>query len=294
MASMRDIRRRIKSVRSTAQITKAMQMVAAAKMRRSQQAALNGRPYALMLHNMLVSIHSHLGADAMENGLCAVRPVKKEAVILITTDKGLCGGLNTNLIREASKFKGDQVVFMAVGKKGSQFVHRTKRKLIGEFSFHDTPQYSEARAIVKMATSLFLEGEVDKVSIVYPRFKNTMSQIPSLLPLLPLAELKPIAQKEYVVDEEKTASASQTDMLFEPSAKALYDSLLPHYMNTVIYHILLETRACEFSARMVSMKSATDNANSLIKELTIHYNKLRQTGITNQLLEIASATSALS
>lgn len=295
MGSTRDIRRRIKSVASTAKITKAMQMVAAAKMRRSQQAALDGRPYAITLHNMLVSIQSYLAADEEASPLTVKRPVQREAAILVTTDKGLCGALNTNLIREASKFDTESTVFLTAGRKGSQFTHRTKRKLIGEFSFQDTPQYSEARAIVKMATSLFLDKEVDKVSVIFPRFKNTMSQIPTCVQLLPIAELKPVPlAKSSQNKEENLASSSGSDMIFEPSPKALYESLLPHYMNTLVYHVLLETRACEFSARMVSMKNATDNANALIKELTIHYNKLRQAGITNQLLEIASATSSLS
>ena len=294
MASMRDIRRRIKSVTSTSQITKAMQMVAAAKMRRSQLAALNSRPYAGMLHNMIVSISARLGELASENPLCSGRPVRKEAVILVTTDKGLCGGLNTNLIREASKYDPANTVFLAVGRKGAQFVHRTKRNLVGEFSFSDTPKYMEARPIVKMAVDLFLSGEVDKVGVVYPSFVNTMSQVPTSGVILPLLELKPIAGSEYMVDGGEDGDKSRTDMLFEPSERGVFDKLLPHYMSTMIYHVLLETRACEFSARMVSMKNATDNANSLIKELTVHYNKLRQTGITNQLLEIASATSALS
>jgi len=292
---MRDIRRRIRSVASTAKITKAMQMVAAAKMRRSQQTALNGRPYAITLHNMLVSIQSCLSADEDASPLTLKRPVQREAVILVTTDKGLCGGLNTNLIREACKFDSANTIFITAGRKGSQFIHRTKRKLVGEFSFQDTPQYSEARAIVKMVTSLFLNGEADKVSVIFPAFKNTMTQVPTSVPLLPITELRPIGGTNAKLQEGDSFSSSQYgDMVFEPSAKALYDSLLPHYMNTLIYHVLLETRACEFSARMVSMKNATDNANSLMKELTIHYNKLRQTGITNQLLEIASATSALS
>ncbi len=291
MPSMRDIRRRIKSVTNTAQITKAMQMVAAAKMKRSQQAAINGRPYAIILHNMLTTIHNQIGNEVQENPLCVKRPIKNEAVILVTTDKGLCGGLNTNLLREAAKFDSQKTLFLAAGRKGSQFVHRTGRNLVASFTFHDTPQYSEARAIVKMAISLFLEAKADRVSVVYPGFKNTMTQIPLCMPILPISELKPIQSASFnsnVADEKSDNSV----MIFEPSAKALFDSLLPHYMNTIVYHILLETKACEFSARMVSMKNATDNANTLIKELTVHYNKLRQTGITNQLLEIASATSA--
>lgn len=294
---MRDIRRRIKSVKSTAQITKAMQMVAAAKMRRSQQAALNGRPYAILLHNMLISINNRLGSEALENPLYIARPIKKEAVILVTTDKGLCGGLNTNLLREAAKFDAQNTLYLTAGRKGSQFVHRTKRQLAGEFSFQDTPTYAEARVIVKMAVELFLTKQVDKVSIIFPRFKNTMCQIPTVLTVLPLQELKFLPSAQYQVDEEASENSKEafhTDMIFEPNAKALFNKLLPHYLHTTIFHILQETRACEFSARMVSMKGATDNANSLIKELTLHYNKLRQTGITNQLLEIASATSALS
>lgn len=288
---MRDIRRRLKSVKSTAQITKAMQMVAAAKMRHAQQLALQNRPYTIALHNMLTSVVSKLGAALCQNNdLCVSRPIQKEAVILITTDKGLCGSLNANLFKEVMKLPS-QTAVIAAGKKGAQFAHRTKKELLAEFSFHDTPKFAEARAITKLATGLFLEKKVDKVSVICPAFKNTMSQHPITVPLLPVSNLESIISDEFCIDSKKLESL---DMLFEPSENELFNALLPHYLNNKLYHCLLETKASEFSARMVSMKGATDNANSLTKELTVHYNKLRQTGITNQLLEIASAKASLS
>ncbi|HKI69664.1 MAG TPA: F0F1 ATP synthase subunit gamma, partial [Verrucomicrobiae bacterium] len=165
MPSTRDIRRRIKSVKNTAQITKAMQMVAAAKMRKAQLAALAGRPYAALMNNVL----GELGKDSEDfrHPLMAEREIKKTAVILVSTDKGLCGALNANLMREAAKLNKDTTVFICAGKKGSQFIARTRRQLAAEFTYKDSPAFSEARAISKFARDLFLKGEVDRVELFY-------------------------------------------------------------------------------------------------------------------------------
>ena len=187
MASTRDIRRRIKSVKNTAQITKAMQMVAAAKMRKAQQAALVGRPYAKLLNVMMAEAAT--GTVGFDHPLMQTRPVGKRAVILVSSDRGLCGGLNSNIFREASKLDKNTTVFVTAGKKAAQFIARTKRTLAGEFSYKDTPEFAEARAISKFVQQMFLKGEVDAVDILYPRFVNTLTQQPSLVPFLPIGKL---------------------------------------------------------------------------------------------------------
>jgi F-type H+-transporting ATPase subunit gamma len=291
MASTRDIRRRIKSIKNTSQITKAMQMVASSKMRKAQQAALAGRPYAAMMNNVLAEVTHHAGD--FQHPLMAERPVHKRAVILVSTDRGLCGGLNSNLLREAVKCDREQTVFIAAGRKGSQFVARTKRRLAAEFTYQDVPQFSEARAIAKFATDLFLKGEVDHVEILFTNFISTISQRPQRSTLLPVSEIQALGTEVpgEMVDEKPLNGA--TEFIFEPSAARVFESLLPHYLGFRVYQILLEAKASEHSARMVAMKNATDNAHQLIKDLTLEYNKLRQSNITKELLEISSATMAM-
>src|SRR5205809_4642558 len=187
MASTRDIRRRIKSVKNTAQITKAMQMVAASKMRKAQQAALAGRPYATLMNKVLAQVTAYAGD--FTHPLIEVRPVKKRAVILVSSDKGLAGALNSNLTREAAKFDRDTTVFITAGRKGSQFVARTKRKLAAEFTYKDAPLFAEARAISRFGRDLFTKGEVDRVDVVFTKFISTLNQKPETLQLLPIGEL---------------------------------------------------------------------------------------------------------
>lgn len=187
MPSTRDIRRRIKSVKNTAQITKAMQMVASAKMRKAQLAALAGRPYASLMNEVLAAATA--GAGEFSHPLMEQRPVKRRAVIIISTDKGLCGALNTNLLREATRFEKETSVFICAGKKGAQWVARTKRDLGAEFSYKDTPHFAEARAISKFAQQLFLDGKVDRVDVVYTNFISTLVQKPEVRQLLPLVNL---------------------------------------------------------------------------------------------------------
>src|SRR6516162_7133749 len=186
MASTRDIRRRIKSVKNTAQITKAMQMVASAKMRKAQQAALVGRPYAQLLNEIMAAAAKNtIGFD---HPLLETRPVNRRAVVLVGTDRGLCGALNSNLFREASKLDKNTTVFITAGKKAAQFVARTKRTLAAEFSYKDTPDFAEGRAISKFVQQMFLKGEVDAVDILFPRFINTLTQQAVLVPFLPIGK----------------------------------------------------------------------------------------------------------
>jgi F-type H+-transporting ATPase subunit gamma len=287
MNSPRDLRRRIKSVGGTSQITKAMQMVAASKMRKAQDAALAGRPFVHLLYRIQRQATTRL--RDFSHPLLAVRPVRKRAVILIAADKGLCGSLNSNLFRLASEFDPQSTLFITAGRKAAQFIARTGRQLVAEFSYTDTPEFSEARAIAACARDLFLKQEVDQVRIVAMRFINTLAQEPLSVEFLPVGEIK--ALKIPGAEPEEKLAADTTECLFEPNPKAVLAYLLSHYLDVYIYQVLLNAKASEQSARMVSMKNATDNAESLIEDLSLEYNKLRQGNITKELLEIAGGQS---
>jgi F-type H+-transporting ATPase subunit gamma len=292
MPSTRDIRRRIKSVKNTAQITKAMQMVAAAKMRKAQQAALLGRPYADLMNAILAEAGPRI--VSFQHPLMEIRPVKKRAVIVVTSDRGLCGGLNGNLFREAAKLDKNVTVFVTAGRKGAQFISRTKRSLAAEFTYKDTPTFAEARAISKFVQELFLKGEVDAVDILYPKFVSTLEQVPKTVPFLPVGKIQPVTVGINAPSQEMPTAGVRTDTFeFEPDEKTVLGALLPHSLNFQMHQILLETKASEQSARMVAMKNATDNAKEIIKGLTLEYNKLRQANITKELLEITTAQMAV-
>jgi F-type H+-transporting ATPase subunit gamma len=291
MPSTRDIRRRIKSVKNTSQITKAMQMVAASKMRKAQQAALAGRPYATLMNDVLAEVTYHAG-DFM-HPLMEKREGNKRAIILISTDKGLCGALNSNLMRESAKFDKATTVYIAAGRKGSQFIARTKRQLAAEFTYKDAPLFSEARAISRFARDMFLKGEADRVDILFTNFISTLNQKPDVFPFLPVGQIKGVVAGVHGHATEEKLLKGATEFLFEPNVEEVFGALLPHYLNFQVYQILLEAKASEHSARMVAMKNATDNAKQLIKDLTLEYNKLRQSNITKELLEITSAAMAM-
>lgn len=283
-ANTRDIRRRIKSVKNTAQITKAMQMVAASKMRKAQQLALDGRPYTSLLHKMSLALRDQTGEKT--HPLLTVRPVTKELVLIIATDKGLCGALNTNLLREAAQFNRDITTFITSGKKASQWVARSKRDLLADFPIRDTPSFAETKVISNFIIEKFLAGDIDKVTILFTRFVNTLTQTPTAATLLPVT---PFGAENQAYSE----AATSEEITFEPDASTFLDSLMPYYVHLLVYRAVLEARASEHSARMVAMKSATDNAKSLIKDLTLEYNKLRQASITTELLEISTAQMVL-
>ena len=282
MASTRDIRRRIKSVSSTAQITKAMQMVAASKMRKAQQAALNGRAFAGLLYRLQREATTQ--AVDFSHPLLEVREVRKRAVILIGGDKGLCGALNSNLFRLASQFDPQTTVFITGGRRAAQFVARTRRQLFAEFAYGDSPRYPEAKAIAACARDLFLSGQVDQVQVIATRFINTLTQEPVCFEFLPVGAIKGLKLPGAPLEED--LAANRMEYQFEPSPESFLGYLLSHYLNIYIYEVLLNAKASEQSARMVAMKNATDNANTLIKTLTLEYNKLRQGKITTELLEI--------
>jgi len=288
MQSPRDILRRIKSISSTAQITRAMQMVAASKMRKIQEATLAMRPFVRVMYRIQRAATAHVGE--FTHPLLQAREIRRRAVILIGTDKGLCGPLNSNLFRLAAQFDPDSTVFITAGRKAAQFVARSQRKLIAEFTYSDTPRFPEARTIATFACDLFLKGEVDQVLVVATKFINTLTQNPVCLEYLPVGEIKGMHLPGVELKGEPTGDTTET--LFEPSPEALLSYLLSRYVNIYIYQALQNAKASEQSARMVSMKNATDNAEDLIRDLTLEYNRLRQGNITQELLEIAGGQAA--
>jgi F-type H+-transporting ATPase subunit gamma len=283
MHSPRDLRRRIRSISSTAQITKAMQMVAASKMRRAQLAALAGRPFVQVLYRIQREATTRMGE--FSHPLLESREVHKRAVILVGADKGLCGALNSNVCRLAADFDPQTTLYITAGRKAAQFIARTGRQLVADFAYTDTPRISEARAISAFARDLFLKREVDQVQVIATRFVNTLTQQALCLDYLPVGEVRTI--KIPGVRSEEDLSNDTTESLFEPSPEFVLSYLISHYLDIYIYQVLLNAKASEQSARMVSMKNATDSAESLIKDLTLEYNKLRQGNITKELLEIA-------
>lgn len=294
MPSTRDLRRRIKSIKNTSQITKAMQMVAAAKMRKAQNAALAGRPYTELLNQMLGNLQKDV--SDFTHPLMEVRPVKKTAVLIISTDKGLCGALNTNLLREVLPYNKETTHYVSAGRKGAQFVHRTRRTLKAEFTCKDAPEFIEARAISRLLQEQFLSGEVDKVDVLFTNFVSTIRQEPTIRQLLPIVEIQKLdadlVDKDKNVTVDKSGS-NHVEFAYEPTASAVMGSLMPHYLNYLLFQFMLEAKASEHSSRMVAMKNATDNAKQLIKDLTLEYNKVRQAAITSELLEITTAAMAM-
>jgi F-type H+-transporting ATPase subunit gamma len=299
MPSTRDIRRRIKSVKNTAQITKAMQMVASSKMRKAQLAALAGRPYAILMNRVILSASKN--SQDFVHPLMEKREVRKRGVLAVSTDKGLCGALNANMAREVMKWDKESTVFITAGRKGAQFIARTKRNLAAEFLYKDAPVFAEARAISKTLQEMFLKGEVDCVDVIFTRFVNTLTQRVEVRRLLPIGETQRLLNETSVTPQQKAEmeqraapEAGGLEHLFEPGAEQVLGAILPHFLNFIVYQVLLEAKASEHSARMVAMKNATDNAMQLIKDLTLEYNKLRQANITKELLEITTAQMALS
>src|SRR5437773_3227796 len=283
MHSTRDIRHRIRSVDNTARITKAMQMVAASKMRKAQEAAVAGRPFVRLLYRM--QRETTIRMAELNHPLLEAREIRKSAVILIGADRGLCGALNSNVFRLALQFDSKSTLFITAGRKAAQFVAATRRNLAGEFHYGDVPRFDEARAIASFARDLFLKKEVDEVRVVATQFVNTLTQQPVSLEFLPVGEIKQLEIPG--AEPEERLTGTEAECLFEPRPEAILSYLLSHYLNIYIYEALLNAKASEQSARRVSMKNATDNANTLIKDLTLEYNKLRQGNITKELLEIA-------
>lgn len=297
MANLRDIRRRITSVKKTAQVTRAMQMVAAAKMKKAQNQALAGRGYADQLNQVLTNLKANV--DEESHPLLEKREGNKTLTLLISPDKGLCGGLNTNLLKEVAKNHNDETSYVSAGRKGNLFVVKCGYDVLAKFDILDPVPFSLARPIAKFLTEQFLSGEFDVIKVAFTNFVSTLTQQPHVTQLLPIEASKLAEKQDYEgvgkdkVTETDHASALENEYKFEPSPEAVLDSLLPLYVNFQIYQMLVEARASEHSARMVAMKGATDNAKNMIDDLTLDYNKLRQAAITAELLEITTAMKAM-
>jgi F-type H+-transporting ATPase subunit gamma len=284
MPSLKALRKRISTVRSTQQITKAMKMVAAAKLRRAQEAAERARPYA----DKLVEMFGAVVADLEENvhPLLARRDEQRIELVVVTSDRGLCGGYNSNLIRKAEAFvrehPGKQIVFTVVGKKALESYRRRGGKLVGEvIDLMSRPAIDSARAIAQGITERFANGETDAVYLVYSRFQSAISQIPTVRPLLPVAL------------PESTAKSQPVEYIYEPKRPELLAALLPRYIETLLMQALLEAVASEHGARMTAMENATTNASEMIGRLTLSMNRARQAAITTELMEIVSGAEAL-
>jgi F-type H+-transporting ATPase subunit gamma len=287
MATIRQIRRRIRSVSSTAKITKAMELVAASKMRRAQMRALAARPYADKLRGMLADLAESLASLQVGtlHPLLERREVRDVAIILITPDRGLCGGLNANLNRRAAAFaleqRGARVRLVCVGRKGRDFFTRAGYPILGEFTkLGDYPSHEDTRPIARLVMDDYVAGVVDQVFLIYPLFINTVTQRPEVRQLLP-AELPPREAHRLV------------EYIYEPSRPEVLGELLPRYVEMTVYEAVLELSASEQSARMVAMRSATDAAYEMIQELTLTYNKVRQEQITKELLDIVGGSVGL-
>ncbi len=283
MASTQKIRQRIRSIQNTVKITKVMEMIAASRMRRAQERALMARPYAEKMQAVLANLAAQLQAGDGLHPLLSKRPVNKIAIIHITSDRGLCGGLNINVNHLSGNFilsQDVEVGIIAVGKKGRDFMSRAERGIIAEFlGLGDKPSIEDVRAIARLVIDDYTNGSIDHVKVVYPKFVSTTMQEPTMEELLPVTPNPDLS--------------GNVQYIYEPTAGDVLDQLLPRYVEMGIYHALLETIASEQSARMVAMRNATDNANEMIEDLTLEYNKARQNMITTELLEITGGVSAL-
>ena len=285
MASLRDIKRRIKSVRNTSQITKAMQMVASAKMRRAQELALKGRVYIRALSRVFKHLRESIAEGSVQ--LMEKRENGKQLVIVVSTDRGLCGGLNTNLFKEVLTQCPAEADYLTIGGKLNPQFARVGRKLVASFAIGDTVEEAEMKAILDFIRKGFMEGTYNRVTVVYQKFINIMVQRPQVVDILPI---KP---EELLKLAEEAEGEEHAGFLLEPSPTTLLKSILPLYFANLLTQMVLEGKASEQSARMVAMKSATENAKTLIGELTLEYNKARQAQITNELLEITTAMKAM-
>jgi F-type H+-transporting ATPase subunit gamma len=284
MASVKILRRRIRSIQGTAKITRAMEMIATAKMKRTQQQALAGRPYAEKIRQVIADLAVELSVKGKVPPLLLKRDVKKIAVVHMTTDRGLCGGLNTNLNRLVGRFASEQktpIHLITVGRKGRSFARSAGLPLYAEFSgIGDRAGVRDTLAISRLLIEDYSQGNVDLVYLAYPRFMSTVLQKPTLEVLLPVepARLPPGQVAEY---------------LYEPSASAVLNELLPRFVEMEVYHAVLELIACEQSARMVAMRNASDNAEDMIKALTLTMNKVRQEMVTKEICDITGGAEIL-
>jgi F-type H+-transporting ATPase subunit gamma len=284
LANIRLIKRRIKGVQSTAKITRAMEMIATLKMRKAQERGLAGRPYSDKISQVLADLAALPRGEEAPHPLLRSRPVDKIAVVHITPDRGLCGGLNANINRLTAKFILEQsvpVTLITVGRKGLEFMRRYNRDIRAEFTqLGDQPNLLDTLPISRIVIDDYTYGVVDQVFLVYTQFISTMVQKPFMKQILP-------------VEPAVIPQAQNVDYIYEPNPAAVLGELLPRFVEMQIYHAILESIASKQSAQMVAMRNATENANELIEDLTLMYNKARQESITTELLDITGGAAAL-
>ena len=298
MASVRELKRRIKSVKNISQVTRAMQMVAASKMRRAQEQALASRPYATKAWEILTHLSAqHGNVEQMHPLLNQRDEIKNIAIILVTSDKGLAGAYNGNIIRKVTRFMRDNnhenAGLVTVGKKGRDFMLRFGRNVVAEFAdLPARPSSMDAIPMARIAIDGFLSGEYDEVYLAYTEFVNTLTQTPEIRLLLPI-RADTTEDKVMRQEFEQESSMAKVAYVYEPNETTLLNALLPRFTELQIYQALLEALASEHSARMVAMRNATENAKELIEDLSLTYNKARQEAITSEMLDIAGGAEAL-
>ncbi|MCY1082489.1 ATP synthase F1 subunit gamma [Archangium lansingense] len=301
MASLRDIRKRIRSVKNTRQITKAMKMVSAAKLRKAQDAIIAARPYAQMLDQIISDLSTRSGDQELAHPLLTARPVRKVELLLLTSDRGLAGGFNSNVIRRASRFlyenSGVEVEVSTVGRKGNDFFRQRGQKMRKDFGFlFQRLDYPHASQVAEEMSARFLKGEVDAVYVVYNEFLSAISQKVTLAQLLPLQTLSVGAPTAALAGQSAPVAAptpALVDFKYEPGRQEVLDRLVPQAVAIKLYRSLLESVASEHGARMSAMENATSNASDMIASLSLTYNRTRQAVITKELMEIVSGAESL-
>ncbi len=280
MAQVREIKKRIRSVQNTQKVTHAMELVAAAKMRKAQILALAGRPYSSSLHEILSSVQNATKIDTI-HPLLEANNSQYQLIIIVSSDRGLTGGLNLNVFREILRSEPKNAKYLSIGKKARDFTVKTGSELIASWQSEEIPFINMARTLTKMATESFMKHQFSKISMIYPHFDSTIKQTPRWVQILPIPPEENIEER-----------LDNIEFLYEPTADQILNSILTHHILTQIYQVLIETKASEHSARMVAMKNATDAANDLIDDLTLTYNQARQESITKELLDITTAQRA--
>ncbi|MFC5403579.1 ATP synthase F1 subunit gamma [Cohnella soli] len=280
---MREIKRSIKSKQNTKQITKAMEMVAASKLRRAQEAAVAARPYTDKMKEVISSIASSSGSS--KHPMLISRPVKKTGYLVITSDRGLAGGYNANILRKVintikeNHKSADEYAVFVIGRKGRDFFKRRNIAIVDEVTgLSDTPKFSDIKEVATRAVQSYVDGTIDALYLAFNEFKNAITQIPTLKQILPLGEMK--------------ASGGSADYEYEPSAEEVLSVLLPKYAETLVFSAVLEGKASEFGSRMTAMGNATKNATKMIANLTLTYNRARQAAITQEIAEIVAGANA--
>ena len=285
MPSVRDMRLRIRSVQNTGKVTNAMSLIAASKMRRAQQAVTQGRPFAEKIQEIITHLAAQPGDDeATVHPLLQVRPLQRVGILVISPDRGLCGGMHANLNRVVGQFMLEQTVpitAIVAGRKGRDFMIRSGQEVKAVFTeLPDRPVLADTIAISHLVIDSYSEGEVDEVHLAFTRFASTLSQVPVIEKLLPVAPAS-------------LTGSERVGYIYEPDSLAVLESLLPRYVEMEVFHALLEANASEQSSRMVAMRNATDNANDLMNDMTLVMNRIRQDSITNELLDLIGGQMAL-